>query len=210
MRFFFGGGGEKRVEREEEEVEVSARKASSLPLPLLARETKRNFFAPLPPVRSKETKHSPARFSTQATPSSSALCASIGPAITSPIANTVPEGEVVLKCPSVATRPRSSSETPAASKFSPLRKGRRPAETSTTSASSSSAAPPLDDSSERTTPPPEDFFAPVTFVLSLNLKPCFVSERWNAFLISPSIVGTMLGRNSTTVTSEPRRDQTEP
>ena len=61
-----------------------------------------------------------------------------------------------------------------------------------------------------TTPPPEDFFAHVTFVLSLNLKPCFVSERWNAFLISPSIVGTMLGRNSTTVTSEPRRDQTEP
>ena len=133
----------------------------------------------------------------------------MGPAITSPIAKTVPEGEVVLKCPSVATRPRSSSETPAASRLRPLRKGLRPAETSTTSASSSSVAPPFEGSSDRTTPEP-DFFAAVTLVLSLNLKPCLVSERWKAFLISPSMVGTMFGRNSTTVTSEPRRDQTEP
>jgi hypothetical protein len=122
----------------------------------------------------------------------------------------VPDGEVVLKWPSVATRPRSSRVTPAASKFSPLRKGRRPADTRTTSASSSSEAPPFAGSSESTTPPEGDFFAAVTFVLSLNLKPCLVRERWKAFLISPSIVGTMLGRNSTTVTSDPRRDQTEP
>ena len=46
----------------------------------------------------------PAMVSMQATPSSSALCASIGPSITSPIAQT--PATLVWKCASMTTRPR--------------------------------------------------------------------------------------------------------
>ena len=40
--------------------------------------------------------------------------------------------------------------------------------------------------------------------------PCLVSERWKALAISASTPGMMRSRNSTTVTSAPRRRQTEP
>ena len=40
--------------------------------------------------------------------------------------------------------------------------------------------------------------------------PCFWKKRWLCFATSPSIPGRMRSRNSTTVTSEPRRRQTEP
>ncbi len=45
---------------------------------------------------------------------------------------------------------------------------------------------------------------------SRNLKPCFSSRRWNCLPTSPSLVGRMRSRNSTTVTSAPSRRQTEP
>ena len=42
------------------------------------------------------------------------------------------------------------------------------------------------------------------------MKPCLVRMRWNALLISASMPGVMRSRNSTTVTSAPRRFHTEP
>ena len=54
----------------------------------------------------------PAMRSATATPSSSALCASIGPRTTSPIAQT--SGRLVRQSPSTATKPRSSSFSPIA------------------------------------------------------------------------------------------------
>mmetsp|Transcript_4544 Transcript_4544/g.18232 ORF Transcript_4544/g.18232 Transcript_4544/m.18232 type:complete len:228 (+) Transcript_4544:430-1113(+) len=147
-------------------------------------------------------------FSTAAMPSSSALCASMGPSIMSPMAYT--PGTLVWNLPSTCTRPRASSCTPASSRPSPSVYGVRPTDTSTTSTSIVSVSPPLEGSMLRRTLPSAFFSAPVIFVESLNFMPCLVSERWKALRISPSMVGTMLGRNSTTVTSEPRRLHTEP
>ena len=53
--------------------------------------------------------------SATATPSSSPLCASIGPRTTSPIAQTLPR--LVRQSSSTATKPRSSSARPTASPF---------------------------------------------------------------------------------------------
>ncbi len=55
--------------------------------------------------------------SATATPSSSALCASIGPRTTSPIAHTF--GRLVRQSSSTATKPRSSSASPTASRAEP-------------------------------------------------------------------------------------------
>merc|ERR1719182_1034656 len=65
----------------------------------------------------------PAMFSTHAMPSSSALCASMGPSITSPKATT--EGTLVRKCSSTWTRPSLSVSMPRFSSPSPSVKGRR-------------------------------------------------------------------------------------
>src|SRR3546814_14646293 len=54
------------------------------------------------------------------------------------------------------------------------------------------------------------FLAPVTLVDSLNFRPCLPRMRWVCLPISASMVGRMRSRNSTTVTSAPRRDHTEP
>ena len=60
-----------------------------------------------------------------------------------------------------------------------------PADTSTMSACTVSSLPPLADSILSSTPP---FFSSALFTLmpSLNFMPCLPSERWKAFLISPS------------------------
>jgi hypothetical protein len=91
---------------------------------------------------------SPAIFSAQAMPSSSALCASIGPGITSPIAQMpgtgVRKSVIGLDLAALVDRePRLVEAEP--SVF-----GRRPIETSTASASSVSASPPAAGSSVRT------------------------------------------------------------
>ena len=65
--------------------------------------------------------------SATATPSSSALCASIGPRTTSPIAQTF--ARLVRQSSSTVTKPRSSSSRPTASAFSPMVLGTRPIET---------------------------------------------------------------------------------
>src|SRR5438445_469986 len=64
--------------------------------------------------------------SATATPSSSALCASMGPRTTSPIAQTL--GRFVRQCSSTATKPRSSLR-PTASAFKPSVLAMRPIET---------------------------------------------------------------------------------
>ncbi len=66
--------------------------------------------------------------SIQATASSSALCASIGPWVTSPIAQT--PGALVFQW-SVSMKPRLSGVMPTLSRPSPSVKGRRPIASST-------------------------------------------------------------------------------
>mmetsp|Transcript_9917 Transcript_9917/g.28159 ORF Transcript_9917/g.28159 Transcript_9917/m.28159 type:complete len:229 (-) Transcript_9917:481-1167(-) len=146
-------------------------------------------------------------FSTQAMPSSSALCASMGPAITSPIAKM--EGTLVAKCSSTTTRPRRSVSMPSSSRPRPPVNGRRPMETRHTSVSSSSVLPFLTFSRESLTPSPVTS-EPATLVPSLNFMPCFLQICWNFLAISVSTPGKIRSRNSTTVTSAPRRRQTEP
>ena len=58
--------------------------------------------------------------------------------------------------------------------------------------------------------PRSAFSTPRDLVARWNLKPCFSSMRWNCLATSPSMPGRMRSRNSTTVTSAPRRRQTEP
>ena len=53
-------------------------------------------------------------------------------------------------------------------------------------------------------------FAELTLCDSLNSNPCLVNIFINSFAISPSIVGTILSRASTTVTFEPNLLHTEP
>lgn len=50
----------------------------------------------------------------------------------------------------------------------------------------------------------------ITFVLNLNLSPCFFRTRVNAVVSSLSIEGHTRSKNSTTVTVAPNRDHTEP
>ena len=140
-------------------------------------------------------------------PSSSALCASIGPVVTSP--TTQMPGTVVRPWPSVSTRPRLSILTPASFAPRPSMKGRRPMQTSSTSVSSVSAAPPAAGSTVTVTPP-SPASALVTLVDSWNLMPWRVRIFWNSLADSPSTPGTMRSRNSTTVTSAPSRRHTEP
>mmetsp|Transcript_9991 Transcript_9991/g.20232 ORF Transcript_9991/g.20232 Transcript_9991/m.20232 type:complete len:267 (-) Transcript_9991:495-1295(-) len=145
--------------------------------------------------------------STQAMPSSSALCASMGPGITSPIACT--EGTLVWNLSFTRTRPALSISMPRSWRPRPSVKGRRPMATRRTSASKVSASPPLDGSTVILTPSPLAS-ALVTLWLRRILIPCFFMVRSKARLTSGSMAGTMLGRNSMTSTSAPRRDQTLP
>mmetsp|Transcript_960 Transcript_960/g.3099 ORF Transcript_960/g.3099 Transcript_960/m.3099 type:complete len:330 (-) Transcript_960:153-1142(-) len=149
----------------------------------------------------------PSMFSTAAMPSSSALCASIGPATMSPMAHT--PGTLVLKSCSMMTRPALSCSTPASFRPRPSVYGRRPVATSTTSTSMVSGSPPALGSMVSFTPSGPGT-APVTLVLYLNLKPCFFSVRSKVVRIWESRLGTMPSVNSTTVTCAPRRLHTEP
>mmetsp|Transcript_44027 Transcript_44027/g.125588 ORF Transcript_44027/g.125588 Transcript_44027/m.125588 type:complete len:200 (-) Transcript_44027:282-881(-) len=103
-----------------------------------------------------------------------------------------------------------SISTPAASRPSLSMNWRRPTQTRTTSASQEASLPPS-AASVLTTHLSPAFSTPVTFVLSLNLMPCFLRMAWNCFATSASMPRPpMEPRNSTTVTSLPSRDQTEP
>mmetsp|Transcript_41442 Transcript_41442/g.129795 ORF Transcript_41442/g.129795 Transcript_41442/m.129795 type:complete len:225 (-) Transcript_41442:644-1318(-) len=146
-------------------------------------------------------------FSTHAMPSSSALCASMGPSMTSPMAKTL--GTLVRKWSSTSMRPRRSVSMPRFSRPRFSVKGLRPVATSTTSASKVSASPPLEGSMVSVTPASVTS-EEVTLVLSLNFMPCFLRMLWNFLATSLSMPGVMRSRNSTTVTSLPRRRQTLP
>ena len=149
----------------------------------------------------------PAIFSATAIPSSSALWASIGPGITSPIAQM--PGTLVRKSCSVSIWPRGLVARPALSSPSPSVLGRRPIDTRTTSASSVSEAPPAAGSTVSVTVSPLRV-ALVTLVDSLNSKPCFLKILLASLRTSPSKPGRIWSRNSTTVTCEPSRRHTEP
>mmetsp|Transcript_3026 Transcript_3026/g.7407 ORF Transcript_3026/g.7407 Transcript_3026/m.7407 type:complete len:228 (-) Transcript_3026:418-1101(-) len=146
-------------------------------------------------------------FSMTAMPSSSALCASIAPRITSPMAQM--PGTLVCMRSSTSTMPRGPILTPASSRPSPFVYALRPIATRTMSAVSVSCLPSLTDSTVSETPSP--LRSPLTtLVCILNFMPCLVRMRWNVFAISESRPGVMRSRYSTTVTSAPSLRQTDP
>mmetsp|Transcript_22414 Transcript_22414/g.43989 ORF Transcript_22414/g.43989 Transcript_22414/m.43989 type:complete len:202 (-) Transcript_22414:494-1099(-) len=118
------------------------------------------------------------------------------------------EGMLVRKWSSTSTRPALSTAMPSSSRPRPLVYGRRPVATSTTLVSMVSASPPLLGSMVTLTPLSVTS-VPVTLVLSLKLMPCFWRVRWKVLMSSASMPGQRESMNSTTVTSDPRRDQTE-
>ena len=149
----------------------------------------------------------PAIISTQATPSSSALWASIGPSITSPIAK-IPS-ILVSKSSSTIIWPRSVSETPSLSRPSCSVAALRPTDTSAISQAISRLLLPSASLTVKVTPLAVAL-ADVTAVELVNFKPCFVINDLNFVATSLSIPGKMRGKYSITSTSAPNRDQTQP
>lgn len=147
----------------------------------------------------------PASISARATPSSSALWASMGPSVTSPMAKM--PGMFVLKWSSVMMRPSLSRSTPTFSSPRPSVKGLRPTQTIILSAGNSSSLPAF--SAVRIVDLPF-VLMPVTLASSSNFMPCFLKIRSAIFEISWSKVMATRGRSSTIVTSLPRRLHTEP
>ena len=144
--------------------------------------------------------------SATATPSSSALCASIGPRTTSPTAQTL--GADVRHWSSTWTKPRSSRATPAASGFRPEVLGTRPIETISLSTASVCAAP-LASVYSTATPFLSVFTAPI-FTPSWIASPCLVKIFWASLAICSSAAPRNPGSASRMVTCAPRRRQTEP
>mmetsp|Transcript_399 Transcript_399/g.748 ORF Transcript_399/g.748 Transcript_399/m.748 type:complete len:206 (-) Transcript_399:465-1082(-) len=120
------------------------------------------------------------------------------------------EGTAVWNSSFTSIRPILSVLIPRSSRPMFFVKGRLPVLTSTTSASWVEASPPLDDSVESCTVPSSRILVSVTFVLSLNLNPCFLRIFWKFLAISLSNVGVIVSRNSITVTSLPSLLHTEP
>mmetsp|Transcript_16412 Transcript_16412/g.62243 ORF Transcript_16412/g.62243 Transcript_16412/m.62243 type:complete len:229 (-) Transcript_16412:427-1113(-) len=145
--------------------------------------------------------------STAATPSSSALCASMGPSMTSPMAHT--PGTLVRSSWSTGMRPRRSVSMPTFSRPRPWVKGRRPVATRTTSVSMTLCSPPAAGSTVRRTPSSVTS-EETTLVPMRKVMPCFSRLLRKALESSLSRDGTARSRNSTTSTSAPRRRQTEP
>mmetsp|Transcript_39661 Transcript_39661/g.114460 ORF Transcript_39661/g.114460 Transcript_39661/m.114460 type:complete len:223 (-) Transcript_39661:451-1119(-) len=140
-------------------------------------------------------------------PSSSALCASIGPATMSPMAKML--GTFVRQLWSILIF-RPSISMPTASRPRLSVNCRRPTQTSTTSESHEAASPPA-AASVLTLHTSPTFSTPVTLVFSLNSMPCFLRRLRNCLATSASMpTPPMASRNSTTVTLLPRRDHTEP
>ena len=141
-------------------------------------------------------------------PSSSALWASIGPGMTSPIAQ-MPATEV-RKSWSVSIWPRLLSSSPALSRPSPSVLGRRPIETSThVGLDRLGRRRPLAGSTVSVALPPLTV-APVTLVASLDVEALLLEDLGASLRTSPSMPGRIWSRNSTTVTLAPSRRHTEP
>ena len=112
----------------------------------------------------------PAIISTAATPSSSALCASMGPGIQSPMARIF--ATEVSSLSLTQRKPFLSRFTPSSSKPRLSVEGFLPTATNTTSQSIFCWLPPLTDSARRATP--LSFRSTwITFVPSIKLMPCF-------------------------------------
>mmetsp|Transcript_15179 Transcript_15179/g.47375 ORF Transcript_15179/g.47375 Transcript_15179/m.47375 type:complete len:227 (+) Transcript_15179:1800-2480(+) len=147
--------------------------------------------------------------STAATPSSSALCASMGPRTTSPMAYT--PLAVVSYDSLIVTCLRSFSSTPALSRPRLSVKGRRPTETSTTSASNDLGEPPAAASVCRVMGAltSSGMSADVHLRFRWNSMPCFLSTFCVSLATSASHdAPATWSINSTTVTLDPRRDHT--
>mmetsp|Transcript_6332 Transcript_6332/g.14006 ORF Transcript_6332/g.14006 Transcript_6332/m.14006 type:complete len:211 (+) Transcript_6332:135-767(+) len=131
----------------------------------------------------------------------------MGPLTMSPIAKML--GTLVRKWSSTLTNlPSISTPTDSSPRLS--MNWRRPTQTRTTSASEVFASPPFAASVATSSLSPT-FLTPVTLVESWNSIPCFFRIARKFFATSSSMpTPPMLSMNSTTVTWEPRRDQTLP
>ena len=148
--------------------------------------------------------------SATATPSSSALCASMGPRTASPTAHT--PGRLVLQSPSTTIAPRSSSFRPTASAFSPVVLGVRPIDTISLSTSSVCAWPLASVYATLTLLDLaflETLIAP-TCTPSAILRPCLSNARLASLAICSSAAPRNVGRPSKMVTSVPSRRHTDP
>ena len=141
-------------------------------------------------------------YSTHATASSSALCASIGPGITSPIAYK--PSILVANRSFTGMNPFLCSASGKSSRPRPSVFGMRP--TATKTRSQVMRSPP----SYSTTQRPFLTFAAVTFAPSRNSMPCFSKIFFASAAISASIPARIRSRNSRTVTFAPSRRQTAP
>ena len=144
--------------------------------------------------------------SATATPSSLALCASIGPRTTSPIAQTF--GRLVWHNSFTAMKPRSSFAKPTASAFSFCVFGMRPMATISLSNVSSFFAP---FNSYCTRTPFFSLLMLSIFTPSSIFRPCSLVKYLKASLaICWSAAARKVGAASRMVTSAPRRFHTEP
>ncbi len=148
----------------------------------------------------------PAMRSATATPSSSALCASIGPRTTSPMAQT--PAKFVLHSPSTTTMPRSSSFRPTASGFRPMVLAVRPMETISLSTASTCSAPFASVYVTATPLPEESTF--VTFTPSSIFRFCLAKTLAASLAMDSSAAPRNAGSASRIVTCAPRRRHTEP
>mmetsp|Transcript_157378 Transcript_157378/g.504865 ORF Transcript_157378/g.504865 Transcript_157378/m.504865 type:complete len:276 (+) Transcript_157378:686-1513(+) len=140
-------------------------------------------------------------------PSSSALCANIGPVTMSPTAKML--GTFVRKLWSTLIFLPSIS-MPKASMPRLSLNSRRPTQTKTTSASKLSSPPPA-AATVLTFKPEPVLSTPVTLVFILKFMPCFFKSAMKFFATSASMPKPpMESMNSTTVTWEPSRAHTEP
>jgi len=145
--------------------------------------------------------------SATATPSSLALCASIGPRTTSPIAQIL--GRLARQSASTSTKPRSSSLRPTSSAASPAVFGIRPIATINLSKVSSCSPPAASVQCTFTLALP-GLIAPI-LTLVLIFKPrSRVKIRLASRATASSAASKKPGAASRIVTSEPKRFQTEP
>ncbi|OIQ65535.1 hypothetical protein GALL_529050 [mine drainage metagenome] len=144
--------------------------------------------------------------SATAAPSSSALCASIGPRTTSPTAQM--PGRLVRQSASATIKPRSSSCSPTTSAPRPSVLGLRPTETISRSTLSTCGSPLALVHS--TVTPVFVALVAVIFAPRWIARPCLVNCLSASFATCASAAARKSGMASSRVTSAPRRRHTLP